>query len=61
MEKLREIRKEKKLSQKAIAKILGITLSMYEKVEGDRAGAMLRRGHGQKSITTRSYTGKRGV
>ena len=39
MEKLKEFRKEKKLSQEAMAKLLGITLSMYEKVESGRAGA----------------------
>ena len=39
MKKLKEFRKEKKLSQEAMAKLLGITLSMYEKVEGGRAGA----------------------
>ncbi len=39
MEKLKEFRKEKGLSQEKMAKILDITLSMYEKVEGGRAGA----------------------
>lgn len=39
MERLREFRKERGLSQKKMAKILEITLSMYEKVEGGRAGA----------------------
>ena len=39
MSKLREFRKEKGLSQEKMAKILDITLSMYEKVEGGRAGA----------------------
>ena len=39
MERLREFRKEKGLSQEKMAKTLDITLSMYEKVEGGRAGA----------------------
>ena len=39
MEKLREFRKEKGLSQEKMAKILNITLSMYEKVESGRTGA----------------------
>lgn len=39
MTRLREFRKEKGLSQEKMAKILDITLSMYEKVEGGRAGA----------------------
>ena len=39
MSRLREFRKEKGLSQEKMAKILDITLSMYEKVEGGRAGA----------------------
>ena len=38
MEKLREFRKEKGLSQEKMAKMLDITLSMYEKVESGRAG-----------------------
>ena len=39
MEELRAFRKEKGLSQEQMAKKLNITLSMYEKVEGGRAGA----------------------
>ena len=39
MEKLREFRKAQGLSQKIMAEKLGITLSMYEKVEGGRTGA----------------------
>lgn len=39
MERLREFRKEKGLSQEKMAKVLDITLSMYEKVESGRAGA----------------------
>lgn len=39
MERLKEFRKEKGLSQEKMAKTLDITLSMYEKVEGGRAGA----------------------
>ena len=39
MEKLREFRKEKGLSQEKMAKTLDITLSMYEKVESGRTGA----------------------
>ena len=39
MEKLKEFRKSKGLSQVEMAKTLDITLSMYEKVEGGRAGA----------------------
>jgi transcriptional regulator with XRE-family HTH domain len=39
MEKLKMFRKEKGLSQDAMARKLGITLSMYEKVEQGRAGA----------------------
>lgn len=39
MEKLKEFRKEKGLSQDSMARKLGITLSMYEKVESGRAGA----------------------
>ena len=38
MEKLREFRKGKKLTQKEMARKLGVTLSMYEKVEGGRTG-----------------------
>ena len=36
---LREFRKAHGLSQDAMARKLGITLSMYEKVESGRAGA----------------------
>ena len=36
---LREFRKEKGISQDRMAKELGITLSMYEKVESGRASA----------------------
>jgi transcriptional regulator with XRE-family HTH domain len=39
MEKLKEFRKEQGLSQELMAKKLGITLSMYEKVEQGRANA----------------------
>ena len=39
MERLKKFRQEKGLSQEAMAKILGITLSMYEKVEQGRANA----------------------
>ncbi len=39
MDRLKEFRREKGLSQEAMAKILGITLSMYEKVEQGRANA----------------------
>lgn len=39
VEKLREFRKAQGLSQKIMAEKLGITLSMYEKVEGGRTGA----------------------
>ena len=39
MPNLREFRKEKGLSQEKMAKMLNITLSMYEKVESGRAGA----------------------
>ena len=39
MEKLKDFRKEQGLSQEAMARKLGITLSMYEKVETGRAGA----------------------
>ena len=39
MERLREFRKEKGLSQEKMAKTLNITLSMYEKVESGRTGA----------------------
>lgn len=39
MEKLREFRIEKGLTQEEMAKLLHITLSMYEKVERGRAGA----------------------
>jgi len=39
MERLKEFRKKKELSQEAMAKKIGITLSMYEKVEQGRAGA----------------------
>ena len=39
MEKLRNFRKSQGLSQKDMAEKLGITLSMYEKVEGGRTGA----------------------
>ena len=37
MDKLKKFRNEIGLTQKAMAKELGITLSMYEKVEGGRA------------------------
>lgn len=39
MNRLRAFRKEKGLSQDKMAKELNISLSMYEKVEGGRAGA----------------------
>lgn len=39
MEKLKEFRKSKGLSQDKMSKILNITLSMYEKVENGRVGA----------------------
>ena len=39
MEKLREFRKEKRISQVQMAAVLGVTLSLYEKVEAGRAGA----------------------
>lgn len=39
MSKLKEFRKKQDLTQEAMAHKLGITLSMYEKVEGGRAGA----------------------
>ena len=39
MSSLKEFRKEKGLSQDAMARVLGITLSMYEKVERGSAGA----------------------
>ena len=39
MEKLRDFRKNIGFSQEMMAKRLGITLSMYEKVESGRANA----------------------
>ena len=39
MEKLKEFRKQAEMSQETMAKTLGITLSMYEKVEQGRANA----------------------
>ncbi len=39
MEKLKELRRSHNLTQEAMANKLGITVSMYEKVEGGRAGA----------------------
>ncbi len=39
MERLKEFRKKKSLSQVEMAELLGITLSMYQKVEAGRAGA----------------------
>ncbi len=39
MNKLKKFRKAQGLTQKQMAKKLDITLSMYEKVEGGRAGA----------------------
>lgn len=39
MQKVREFRKSKGLTAAQMAKKLGITLSMYEKVESGRAGA----------------------
>lgn len=39
MERLREFRKSHNLTQEAMALKLGITVSMYEKVEGGRANA----------------------
>lgn len=38
MERLKEFRKEKSLTQEQMANKLGFTLSMYEKVESGRAG-----------------------
>lgn len=37
--RLKEFRKSKGKSQEAMAKTIGITLSMYEKVENGKAGA----------------------
>lgn len=39
MKKLKEFRKSQGLTAAKMAEKLGITLSMYEKVEGGRAGA----------------------
>ena len=39
MDRLREFRKSHNLTQEAMANKLGITVSMYEKVEGGRANA----------------------
>ena len=39
MDKLKEFRKSQGLTAAKMAEKLGITLSMYEKVEGGRAGA----------------------
>ena len=39
MNKLKEFRKNRGMTQENMAQTLGITLSMYEKVEGGRAGA----------------------
>ncbi len=39
MEKLKKFRKDVGLSQESMAKRIGVTLSMYEKVEQGRAGA----------------------
>lgn len=39
MDKLKQLRKAHNLTQEAMARRLGITLSMYEKVEGGRTGA----------------------
>ena len=39
MENLRNFRRRKGLSQDAMARAIGITLSMYEKVETGRANA----------------------
>lgn len=39
MDRLREFRKSHNLTQEAMANVLGITVSMYEKVEGGRANA----------------------
>ena len=39
MSKLKEFRKDRGMTQENMAQTLGITLSMYEKVEGGRAGA----------------------
>ena len=38
MQRLKQFRKEKGLSQEKMASALGITLSMYEKVESGRTG-----------------------
>ena len=42
MANLKFFRRSKKLTQKEMAAKLGFTLSMYEKVEGGRAGASSR-------------------
>ena len=39
MQQLRELRKKHGLTQKSMAQKMGITLSMYEKVEGGRVKA----------------------
>lgn len=39
MDKLKDFRKSEGLTQEKMAQKLGITVSMYEKVEGGRAGA----------------------
>ena len=39
MKNLKELRKKYHLTQKAMARKMGITLSMYEKVEGGRVKA----------------------
>ena len=39
MSNLKQFRKQKNLTQLAMAQKLGITLSLYEKVESGRAGA----------------------
>lgn len=39
MSKLKEFRKSKKITQEGMAQKMGITLSMYEKVESGRVGA----------------------
>ena len=39
MSRLKSFRKEKGISQESMARKMGVTLSLYEKVENNRAGA----------------------
>jgi transcriptional regulator with XRE-family HTH domain len=47
MERLKEFRKEKNMTQEGMAEKIGITLSMYEKVERGVVSALFLKDHGK--------------